>query len=77
MNTFAEWPIPKPGHSPYAPIGSGNLPFWRRWLGDEGIVRIVLREGATEDEHFEAAELFPEARVHNIGLLRLKRTADK
>ncbi len=70
VNTLAHWHFPTPWESPVAIVGSGRIPFWRRWLGDEGLVRVVLPEGAAETAHRDAAEASPEAFVYPIYLAR-------
>jgi hypothetical protein len=45
------------------PPKPAEIPFWRRWLGDEPVDVISMPFAAGKEAHAKAMALFPEARL--------------
>jgi hypothetical protein len=46
-----------------APAVAVRIPFWRRWLGDEPQIELILPQSSTDADMENAKRLFPEAIV--------------
>lgn len=50
-------------YGPDAP-GPREPVFWRRWMGDEAAIEVLLPYGTSQGELHRVRKLFPEAHVH-------------